>query len=112
MNNPLKLKYGTLRHLECEEEEEGHHKTEETHSLGESKSKDSVREQLLLQAGVPKIRIGSRIWTPVSQQDIYPIWFHLAANVIQIVSSHKSTMKPQLEIINFSRENQEKNFLN
>ena len=56
MNNPLKLKYGTLRHLECEEEEEGHHKTEETHSLGESKSKDSVREQLLLQAGVPKIQ--------------------------------------------------------
>ena len=53
MNNPLKLKYGTLRHLECEEEEEGHHKTEETHSFRESKSQDSVGEQLLLKAGVP-----------------------------------------------------------
>ena len=40
--------------LESEEEEEGHHQTEETHSFRQSESKNSVGEQLLLQAGVPE----------------------------------------------------------
>ena len=40
--------------LEGEEKEEGHHKTEESHGLGQSEAQDSVGEQLLLQAGVPK----------------------------------------------------------
>lgn len=35
--------------LESEEQQEGHHKTEETHSLREGKAQDGVREQLLLQ---------------------------------------------------------------
>ena len=43
----------TQRCLECEKKEEGHHKTEETHSFRESESQDSVGEQLLLEAGVP-----------------------------------------------------------
>merc|ERR1719460_866316 len=38
-----------------EADEEGHHKTEESHGLGQSESQDSVGEQLLLQAGVPGI---------------------------------------------------------
>jgi len=41
--------------LEGEEKEESHHKTEESHGLGQSESQDSVGEQLLLQAGVPGI---------------------------------------------------------
>ena len=40
--------------LEGEEEEESHHKAEESHSLGQGKAQDGVGEQLLLQAGVPK----------------------------------------------------------
>lgn len=40
--------------LHGKEDEERHHQTEETHSLGQSKTQDSVGEQLLLQGGVPK----------------------------------------------------------
>merc|ERR1719481_2236689 len=42
-------------YLEGEQEEEGHHKTKQSHGLGESESKDSVGEQLLLEAGVPSV---------------------------------------------------------
>ena len=38
--------------LQSEEDEESNHQTEETHSFGESKSKNGVREQLLFQAWV------------------------------------------------------------
>jgi len=41
--------------LESEEEEERHHKAEQTHGLGQSEPQDGVGEQLLLQARVPGI---------------------------------------------------------
>jgi len=41
--------------LEGEQQQEGHHQTEETHSLGEGETQDSVGEQLLLQTWVPGI---------------------------------------------------------
>lgn len=39
--------------LHGEQDEERHHQTKETHSLRQSKSQDGVREELLLQGGVP-----------------------------------------------------------
>lgn len=39
--------------LHGEQDEERHHQTEETHSLRQSESQDGVREELLLQGGVP-----------------------------------------------------------
>merc|ERR1712031_148693 len=39
-----------LRNLQSEEDEESNHQTEETHSFGESKSKNGVGKQLLFQA--------------------------------------------------------------
>merc|ERR1719350_1520094 len=41
--------------LESEQEKEGHHQTEQTHGLGQGKSKDSVGEKLLLKGGVPGV---------------------------------------------------------
>ena len=41
--------------LESEEQHESHHKTEETHGLGQSESQDCVWEELLLQTGVAGI---------------------------------------------------------
>lgn len=40
------------RRLESEQQQEGHHETEQTHGLRQGESQDSVREQLLLQRGV------------------------------------------------------------
>lgn len=42
--------------LHGEQDEERHHQTKETHSLRQSKSQDGVREELLLQGGVPAER--------------------------------------------------------
>lgn len=39
--------------LHGEQDKERHHQTKETHSLRQSKSQDGVREELLLQGGVP-----------------------------------------------------------
>lgn len=41
--------------LEGEQEQESHHETEETHSLGQGEAQDGVREQLLLQGWVPGV---------------------------------------------------------
>lgn len=38
--------------LESEEEQKGHHQTEETHGFGQGESQDGVREQLLFQRRV------------------------------------------------------------
>lgn len=42
-------------HLESEEQQEGHHETEQTHGLRQGESQDSIREELLLQRGVAGI---------------------------------------------------------
>lgn len=41
--------------LEGEQQQEGHHKTEETHGLRQGKAQDGIGEQLLLQGWVPGI---------------------------------------------------------
>merc|ERR1711892_127387 len=41
--------------LEGEKEEESHHETEKSHGFGQSKSKNSVREQLLLEGRIPGV---------------------------------------------------------
>ena len=43
---------GVFPGLHCEQDEECHHQTEETHSLRQSKAQDGVGEELLLQGGV------------------------------------------------------------
>lgn len=39
--------------LHGEQDEKRHHQTKETHSLRQGKSQDGIREELLLQGGVP-----------------------------------------------------------
>lgn len=41
--------------LEGEEQQEGHHKTEQTHGLRQGESQNGVREQLLFQGWVPGV---------------------------------------------------------
>merc|ERR1711892_1590941 len=41
--------------LEGEKEEESHHETEKSHGFRQSKSKNSVREQLLLEGRIPGV---------------------------------------------------------
>ena len=80
--------------LKSEEEEEGHHQTEETHSFRQSESKNSVGEQLLLQAGVPET---SELLRTYSQHlnTLYFSWSFLGNHVIITVgakSSHHDVM--------------------
>jgi len=42
-------------HLEGEEQQEGHHQTEETHSFGQSESQNGVGEKLLLEGRVASV---------------------------------------------------------
>merc|ERR1719472_311580 len=47
--------YRNKNFLESEEQQEGYHQAEETHSLRQSKSQDGVGEQLLLERRVPGV---------------------------------------------------------
>ena len=47
--------------LKCEEEQERHHKTEETHSFGQSEPKNGIREKLLFEGWVPVIQIETEL---------------------------------------------------
>merc|ERR1719472_254087 len=47
--------YMNKNFLESEEQQEGHHQTEQTHSLRQGKSQDGVGEQLLLERRVPGV---------------------------------------------------------
>lgn len=49
----MKVAVGEFPGLHGEQDEERHHKTEETHSLRQSKTQDGVGEELLLKGGVP-----------------------------------------------------------
>jgi hypothetical protein len=42
-------------HLKSKEQHERHHKTEETHGLGQSKAQDGVREELLLKTWIASV---------------------------------------------------------
>lgn len=44
-----------ISNLESEQQKERHHKTEETHSLGQGESQNGIGEQLLLERGVPGV---------------------------------------------------------
>lgn len=41
--------------LESEQQQEGHHKTEQTHSLRQGETQNGVREQLLFERRVPGV---------------------------------------------------------
>lgn len=41
--------------LESEQQQEGHHETEETHGLRQGETQDGVWEKLLLEGGIPGI---------------------------------------------------------
>lgn len=56
----------TEQYLHGKQNEESHHQTEETHSLGQGKSQDSIWEQLLLQRWVP-VREKERSWVTYHQ---------------------------------------------
>lgn len=57
--------------LHGEQDEERHHQTKETHSLRQSKSQDGVREELLLQGGVPAERHVERQLMSLQTKDLH-----------------------------------------